>query len=160
MATRPYRASELKPGLILQEIKLSMVCETQSLPPPITSALDLVSLIVPHTRGQHRETFFAIPLNTKHRPIGIHVVSVGTASCAIVHPREVFLPAVLTGAAALAVAHNHPSGDPCPSSEDRLVTDRLRKAGEVIGIELLDHIVVGDTSFFSFAADKTLPFPG
>jgi DNA repair protein RadC len=70
-----------------------------------------------------------------------------------VHPREVFAAAVREGAAAVVVAHNHPSGDPTPSREDRAITERLRRAGELLGIELLDHVVVGDERAYSFAED-------
>src|SRR5262245_51828667 len=89
-----------------------------------------------------REHFVAILLDGRHRPIAYQVVSVGTATASLVHPREVFQPAVGLGACAVIVAHNHPSGDPSPSPEDREVTARLVKAGTVLGIRLLDSVVV------------------
>lgn len=76
----------------------------------------------------------------------------------MVHPREVFGPAVALSATAIVVAHNHPSGDPTPSAEDRAVTDRLRAAGELLGIELLDHVVIGDERYYSFADASVRPF--
>jgi DNA repair protein RadC len=76
-----------------------------------------------------------------------------------VHPREVFGPALRDSAAALVVAHNHPSGDPTPSADDRRVTERLREVGQLVGIELLDHLVVGADSYFSFAEERILPIP-
>ena len=82
--------------------------------------------------------------DTKHTLIGIHVVSVGTLDASLVHPREVFKAAYLSNASALILAHNHPSGDPTPSGEDRALSDRLRQAGELLGITLLDFVIVTD----------------
>src|SRR5574338_15618 len=92
-------------------------------------------------REDAREHFVALYLDGRHRPIAHQVVSVGTASASLVHPREVFQPAVLIGACALLVAHNHPSGDPTPSAEDREITRRLVDAGALLGIPLLDSLV-------------------
>ena len=89
-----------------------------------------------------REAFVVLLLNSRHVPLGVHVASVGTLQSAPVHPREVFRPAVVAGAAAIIVMHNHPSGDATPSPEDHAVTQRLRTVGDVVGIELLDQIVV------------------
>ena len=88
-----------------------------------------------------REHFVALYLDGRHRPVAHQIVSVGTATASLVHPREVFQPAVLLGACALIVARNHPSGDPSPSVEDRDVTKRLAQAGKLLGITLLDSIV-------------------
>jgi len=96
-----------------------------------------------------REHFVAILLDGRHRPIAYQVVSVGTATASLVHPREVFQPAVGVGAVAILVAHNHPSGDPTPSAEDREVTERLIRAGQLIGIPLLDHVVVAERGHVS-----------
>lgn len=96
-----------------------------------------------------RENFVAVYLDGRHRPIGWRVVSVGTATTSLVHPRETFQPAVCLGAAAVIVAHNHPSGDPNPSSEDVSVTKRLAQAGSILGIKLCDHIVLGSDAFAS-----------
>jgi DNA repair protein RadC len=94
--------------------------------------------------GVDREHFVALFLDKKKRIIGIHTVSVGVLDHTLVHPREVFKLAILTNAASIIVCHNHPSGDPTPSAEDRAVTLRLAEAGRILGIELLDHIVVGE----------------
>ena len=91
-----------------------------------------------------REHFVAILLDARHRPIGYQVVSIGTATAALVHPREVFQAAVGAGAVAILVAHNHPSGDPSPSGQDREVTERLVRAGHLVGIPLLDSVVVAE----------------
>jgi DNA repair protein RadC len=85
------------------------------------------------------------------------VVSVGHAQGAMVVPRHVFQPAIMLCATALVVAHNHPSGDQSPSAEDRLVTERLREAGELLGIECLDHVVLGRRHYYSFADDRNHP---
>jgi DNA repair protein RadC len=101
--------------------------------------------------GDEREHFLAVLLDTRRRVKGVCVVSIGTLSASLVHPREVFRPAIVAGAAAVVLAHNHPSGDPSPSSEDRDVTQRLVSAGQTIGIPVVDHIIVGDDGeFYSF----------
>ena len=92
-------------------------------------------------RDDAREHFVALYLDGRHRPIAHQVVSVGTASASLVHPREVFQPAILVGACAVIVAHNHPSGDPTPSCEDREITQRLAQAGALLGVSLLDSVV-------------------
>jgi DNA repair protein RadC len=89
-------------------------------------------------------------LSTKHRVIAYHEVSRGTLDSTLVHPREVFKAALLANAAAIVVSHNHPSGDPSPTMDDLEVTTRLAAAGEVLGIAVLDHIVIGDGRYFSF----------
>jgi DNA repair protein RadC len=98
-----------------------------------------------------REMFVAIVLDGKNNTLGFNVVSVGSLTAALVHPREVFKPAILMNAATLILVHNHPSGDPEPSAEDRAITERLRQAGELMGIKILDHLVIGDGRFVSMA---------
>jgi DNA repair protein RadC len=101
--------------------------------------------------GADREHFVVLLLDTQNQIIGIHTVTVGTLDASLVHPREIFKPAILANAASVVLAHNHPSGDPTPSAEDRAVTRQIRAAGRTVGIEVLDHIVVGDPHrFFSF----------
>ncbi|MBI4051930.1 MAG: DNA repair protein RadC [Elusimicrobia bacterium] len=101
-------------------------------------------------RSRKKEHLVALYLTGRHQLIEQEVVSIGTLSSSLVHPREVFAPALEQRAAAVVVAHNHPSGDPSPSREDQEVTARLIKAGRLLGIELLDHIIVADSSYFSF----------
>jgi DNA repair protein RadC len=96
------------------------------------------------------EVFAMICVNTKHRAIAYHEVSRGTLDAALVHPREVFQAAILSHASAIVVAHCHPSGDSSPSPQDEVLTARLAAAGMLLGIELLDHIIVGDGQYFSF----------
>ncbi|WP_390621602.1 JAB domain-containing protein [Roseimaritima sediminicola] len=89
-----------------------------------------------------QEEFHIVTLDTKHRMIDSHRISVGTLDASLVHPREVFRPAIKDASSAILLAHNHPSGDPTPSREDHMVTDRLMEAGKMIGITVLDHIVL------------------
>ena len=98
-----------------------------------------------------REFFFMITLDSKNRTIGYHTISMGSLSSSIVHPREVFKPAILESSAAVIFLHNHPSGDPAPSREDRECTNRLTAAAKILGIRVLDHIVFGASDYFSFA---------
>ncbi len=103
-----------------------------------------------------RESFIAAYLDARHKPFGWRTVSVGTLTASLVHPREVFQAAVAQSAAAVIVAHNHPSGDAQPSAEDGVVTERLIEAGKILGITLLDHIVIGESGFISFREQSGL----
>lgn len=91
-----------------------------------------------------QEEFMVVTLDTKYRPIRVVRITRGTLDASLVHPREVFRPAIVDAASAVLLVHNHPSGDPTPSMEDHAVTERLTQAGKIIGIQVLDHIVVGD----------------
>lgn len=97
-----------------------------------------------------REYFVAFILDGKNRIVSCNIVSVGSLNQSIVHPREVFKTAILANGAAVLLAHNHPTGDTTPSSEDIKITRRLKEAGDVLGIKVLDHIIVGDNSYLSF----------
>ncbi len=94
--------------------------------------------------GNDQERFVAAYLDTKHRVQCVVVVTIGTLDASLVHPREVFKPAILEGSAAVVLSHNHPSGNPEPSQEDIQVTDTLTTAGKLLGINVLDHIIYGD----------------
>jgi len=107
-----------------------------------------------------REAFCVMLLDARHRTIGFHVVSIGTLNTSPVHPREVLRLAVVIGAAAMILAHNHPSGDCTPSSEDQRVTTRLTEAGQLVGIELLDHVVIGESRYYSFSDGRHQELPG
>ncbi len=117
----------------------------------ICKAEDIARIVRDTTRGSGRETFFVILLDARHRVLGVRPISTGDLCGAPVHPREVFLPAIRESAASIVVAHNHPSGDATPSDSDHGVTERLRDVGVLVGIELLDHVVVGASSYYSFA---------
>jgi DNA repair protein RadC len=99
----------------------------------------------------NKEHFFSLHLNSKNQLIREVLISIGSLSTSVVHPREVFAPAVRDSSAALIFLHNHPSGDPAPSREDRDCTQRLIHAGQILGIRVLDHIVVGYDDYYSFA---------
>jgi DNA repair protein RadC len=99
----------------------------------------------------NKEHFFSFHLNSKNQLIREVLVSIGSLSTSVVHPRDVFAPAVRDSTAAIIFMHNHPSGDPAPSREDRECTQRLVHAGQILGIRVLDHIVVGHDDYYSFA---------
>jgi DNA repair protein RadC len=117
--------------------------------PSISGPQDVSNLLMPDLRYQKKEHLKSLLLDTKNRVLAIKTVSVGDLSSSIVHPREVYKDAVIASAASIIVAHNHPSGDPTPSAEDVAVTKRLIQSGEIMGIDLLDHIVLGDGTFVS-----------
>ena len=107
-------------------------------------------------RDVKKENFFCILLDCKHRIIKEELISVGTLNLSIVHPREVFSAAIRESAESIILIHNHPSGDPRPSREDMQVTNRLIEVGELVGIEIIDHIVIGNGSYISFLEQKLL----
>jgi DNA repair protein RadC len=110
---------------------------------------DVVSLLMGEMRHLDREHFKALVLDTKHRVLRVVDISIGSLNSSIVHPRELYKMVIRHNGAAVIVAHNHPSGDPTPSPEDITVTKRLLDAGVVLGVELLDHIVLGDGRYVS-----------
>lgn len=116
----------------------------------IGSPQEGADFLMPRLRYATREQFIAVLLNSKNRVIATEIISEGTLTASVVHAREVFAPALLHHAAAVIVAHNHPSGDPRPSNEDREVTDMLADSGKVLGIPLLDHLIIGDGEYYSF----------
>lgn len=103
-----------------------------------------------------REYLIVLCLNTKNKVNCINVVSVGTLNMSLASPREIFKPVILANSCSFIIAHNHPSGDPAPSNEDKKLTLRIRKCGRILGIDLLDSIIVGDNSYFSFKANDML----
>lgn len=107
-------------------------------------------------RASKREHFVAFYLDTQNQVIDRQIISIGTLNASLVHPREVFEPALTLRAASVIIAHNHPSGDLDPSSEDREVTKRLADAGRLLGVELTDHIIVSKSGQFSFTQAKLL----
>jgi DNA repair protein RadC len=115
----------------------------------ILSSRDAAELLVPQFGGKPVEQFGVLLLDTKHRVLRTSLLSVGTLDASIVHPREVFREAASGGAAAIIVFHNHPSGDPKPSPEDVALTQRLIRAGEMMGIDVLDHVIIAENRFHS-----------
>jgi len=114
-------------------------------------------LLAPHAAGLEQETFWSLLLDGKQRLKRLVPITSGTLTASLVHPREVFRAAVRAAAGALIVVHNHPSGDPEPSAEDLAVTERLRQAGAVLGIPLLDQVIVGEGEFVSLRERGHLP---
>jgi DNA repair protein RadC len=112
---------------------------------------DVFARMGPRLRDVLQEEFHALLLNSRHRIVREVLVTRGTLDAALIHPREVFRPAVAEGAAGVILVHNHPSGDPTPSAEDRAVTRQLAEAGRAVGIPVLDHIVVGRGTYASLA---------
>ncbi len=115
----------------------------------VSSPNDAYEMIREQLKDLDREQFIIACLNTKNEPTNISVVAVGTLNKAIVHPREVFKTAILSNAANVIAFHNHPSGDTEPSQQDIQLTNRLYEAGELLGIKLLDHLIIGDGTFTS-----------
>jgi len=132
-------------------ITLKVVRESSLLykPRKIQGPEDAFELVRSFLEDADREMFTVIYLNTKNEPTAIHTVSVGTLNSSLVHPREVFKAAVMVNAASLILAHNHPSNDVQPSREDIEITRKLVDAGNILGVQVLDHIVVGSGRFRS-----------
>lgn len=118
---------------------------------------DAARYAMPRFRFEQREHFAVMLLNTKNRILGLTDVSIGSLSASIVHPREVFRAAIAYAAASMILMHNHPSGDPSPSREDIAVTNRLAKAGKIMDIPVLDHIILGQDQFLSLKERGMMP---
>lgn len=122
----------------------------------ITMPADAADFLKSFSR-KRQEHFVVLTLNGAHFTIRRHTVTIGLANRTMVHPREVFFPAIKDNAVAIIVAHNHPSGQVVPSDEDRAVTKRLKEAGEVLGIPVLDHVVIGkEGRYYSFLENGAL----
>ncbi|QTH46467.1 DNA repair protein RadC [Cohnella sp. LGH] len=142
----PAKALQLQASIELgRRIARSKLPETVK----ITCPQDVADLLMEEMRHYREEQFVCLFLNTKNHVIGRQTLSIGSLNASIVHPREVFKAAIRRSSASILCAHNHPSGDPTPSAEDLQLTKRLAEAGQLLGIELLDHLVIGDSSFIS-----------
>jgi DNA repair protein RadC len=140
--TRPYTIPGFRIALVREPgVKLAER-------PQIRFPAEGAPLLAQYIGETDREVFVVALLTIRRRILGLHTVSVGCLTSSLVHPREVFKPAILSGSAALILGHNHPSGDPEPSAEDIALTRRLSTAGQVLGIEILDHIIVGEAGRF------------
>jgi len=138
---------------ILASLELGRRLMAEPLPrgAPIRDGADVYRHYAASMRELRLEQFRVVLLDGKHRVLREELVSQGTLTSSPVHPREVFSPAVRHGAAAVVLVHNHPSGDPSPSADDLAITARLVEAGRLIGIQVIDHVIVGDGAFTSFA---------
>lgn len=115
----------------------------------ICSPKDVYTLMYPKMREQKKEKFITLCLDTKNQILKEEVVSIGSLNASIVHPREVFKSALLESSASVIMVHNHPSGDPSPSREDIMVTEKMVEGGKLLGIDVLDHIIIGDGKYVS-----------
>ena len=122
-----------------------------------SSSQDIINTFHEEALKYPSEQFKCIHLNSKNVIIGVETISVGSLTSSLVHPREVFKGALINNAASVIFFHNHPSGDPAPSQDDIEITKRLKQAGDILGIKVLDHIIFGDSQrHFSFADSKIL----
>jgi DNA repair protein RadC len=146
----PAKAAQIKAAL---ELSKRLEADAGGGPKPmLKSPEDVAAAVRSQLKGKKKEHFLVLCLDTRNRLIDRKPVSVGSLDTSIVHPREVFAEAVSCRAASVIFAHNHPSGDPEPSKEDVELTKRLAKAGEIMGIDVLDHIIVCDKSHVSLKA--------
>lgn len=122
----------------------------------ISSPESIADLLMNDMQFLKQEIFKIILLDTKNRVINVENITTGTLNASLVHPREVFVKAIKQHAAAIILVHNHPSGDPEPSQEDKSITKRLVEAGELLGISVLDHIIIGRGEFLSFKQEKLI----
>lgn len=116
----------------------------------LKSSKDAIDILAPEMENLDKEHFVALLLDTRHNLIKKERVFIGTLDNSIIHPREIFKPAIIESAAAIIIAHNHPSGDSSPSNDDIEITRKLKEAGKLLGIELLDHIIIGSKESYSF----------
>jgi len=144
---------QIKASQILSIIELTKRLNTNK--PEILSANDVWKLCT-DIRESKKEHFIAFYLDTQNRLIERQIISIGTLNTSLVHPREVFEPAIKLSTASIIIAHNHPSGDTEPSPEDKEVTKRLREADKILGIEIVDHVIVSKLSYLSFAQKRLL----
>lgn len=122
--------------------------------PTISTPKDVVAQLT-ELRNNKKEHFVALYLNARNQLVHKETISMGTLNANLVHPREVFEPAIKYSAANIMVAHNHPSGDPKPSEDDLEITKRITEAGKMMGVELLDHVIIATNSVFSFKDEKS-----
>ena len=148
------KAAQIKAALELSKRLEGDAGERQK--PMVKSPEDVVNIVKSQLKGKKKEHFLVLCLDTRNRVINCKPVSIGSLDTSIVHPREVFKEAVSSSAASVIFAHNHPSGDPEPSKEDVELTKRLVKSGEIIGIDVLDHIIICDRSYLSLKAKNLL----
>ena len=117
--------------------------------PRFTSPRQMATYLLPQFGAGHVEQFGIVMLDTKHRVIRVKIISAGSLDTTVVHPREVFREAASASAAAIVLFHNHPSGDPSPSTDDLILTTRMVAAGDVMGIDVVDHLILADQRYFS-----------
>lgn len=146
-ATQLKACLEIARRVIREE---AIVEEERNKTKSVASPEDIARLVKPMIRDWQKEHFYVVSFDNRNRVLGVDLVGVGTLNTNLVHPRETFEAAISRHAAHIAISHNHPSGDPQPSEADITVTGRLREAGQLMGIVLLDHVIVSKTHCYSF----------
>jgi DNA repair protein RadC len=124
--------------------------------PRLTTPRQLAAYLLPQYGAGSVEQFGIVMLDTKHRVIRIKILSIGSLDSTVVHPREVFREAAAASAAAIVLFHNHPSGDPTPSADDLVLTTRMVNAGDIMGIDVVDHVILTDQQYFSLVESGRL----
>jgi DNA repair protein RadC len=149
----PAKAAQIKAAL---EVGKRMSSQSSGKKLKMTSSRCFVEHFAPFMKNLKKEIVKLVLLNPKLVVIKDMTISEGSLNASILHPREVMIPAIKESAASFAVLHNHPSGDPSPSQQDMEITHRLNKTGQIIGIKMVDHIIIGDNNFFSFSDEGLL----
>ncbi|HWP56564.1 MAG TPA: DNA repair protein RadC [Candidatus Acidoferrales bacterium] len=144
----PAKIAQIKASL---ELGRRMAAQRWHAGAALRSSEDVFRHFGPQLERENREIFFVVLLNNKNRKIRDVKISEGSLTASLVHPREVYNPVIRESAAAVIFVHNHPSGDPAPSPEDVEITRRLKEVGELMGIRVLDHVVIGRDRYFSFS---------
>lgn len=147
---------KLKEGeyLPLLRVSVSKVCELPYRKEQLNTPKKIASFSQTFLNGADRECVLALAVDASMKPVGFEITAIGSLNSCEISCRELFKNLILSCAYGLVLIHNHPSGNPCPSREDDLVTRRIRKAGEILGIELVDHLVLGEDSYYSYEEDK------
>lgn len=156
LASRPKNQRKLLQMIKVKSLEIREIEYSYDKRPKITGMDDVIKAVKPLIADPNKEFFIALYLNTKNGIIKQEVVSVGSLSANIVHPREIFKTACLFSASSIIVAHNHPSGDPTPSRQDIELTKKLAEAGKIMGIDVLDHVIIGHDSCFGFQENGLL----
>ena len=151
---KPLRLKVIRP--IYESIKITEAASQYINKTTPLSSSTLVADMFSFLHHETKEHFIALHLNSKNRLLCLEIVSTGSLNASIVHPREVYKAAIRESAAAILAMHNHPSGDPSPSKEDYEVTLRLKEVGDLVGISLLDHIILGERRYVSFREHRLI----
>ncbi|MCC6763357.1 MAG: JAB domain-containing protein [Deltaproteobacteria bacterium] len=156
VATKEGRAATGRPPRALYH-RVTLVRDSgERYSEPLRTSSDVYRLFAEDAGTWDRERFLVLALDGKNRLLGAETLSVGTLTASLVHPREVMKSLILSNAAAFILLHNHPSGDPTPSAEDRAITQRLKEVGDVFGMRLLDHVIVGSARYCSMSDEAIL----
>ncbi|MBN1892326.1 MAG: JAB domain-containing protein [Clostridiales bacterium] len=147
--------SELREKYTVSELREALFSHMPQTGECIRAAVDAQQILKPYA-AEEQEYFLLITLSAKHTVIKLHEVTKGILNRTLIHPREIFRRAIIDNAESVIVAHNHPSGNVEPSPEDREITRRLKEAGAIMGIPLLDHIIVGSDSYYGFQENAEL----